>query len=190
MNVVLVGFMASGKSSVGKRAARRLGYNFLDTDHFIEAELGCSISEIFSIQGEPYFRQLETRLLQNLPRLENHVIATGGGIVTTPGNMALLKRIGTVVFLNADVEDIIARLERDTRRPMVQGGDLRERVTTLLAKRLALYQEADAVVSTAGRSVNQTASEVLRVVAERLPEPPPRAASRSTRTRHGTRAEA
>ena len=181
MNVVLVGFMASGKSSVGKRVARRLGYNFLDTDHFIEAELGCSISEIFSIQGEPYFRKLETRLLQNLPRLENHVIATGGGIVTTPGNMALLKHIGVVVFLNADIEDIISRLERDTRRPMVQGGELRERVTTLLDKRLDLYREADVMVNTAGRSVNQTAGEVLRMVAQQLPQDPRHTAAGGTR---------
>ncbi|MBI3993407.1 MAG: shikimate kinase [Candidatus Lambdaproteobacteria bacterium] len=190
MNVVLVGFMASGKSSVGKRVARRLGYSFLDTDHFIEAELGCTISEIFAIQGEPYFRMLETRLLQNLPRLENHVIATGGGIVTTPGNMELLKRIGVVVFLNAEREDIISRLERDTRRPMVQGGDLRERVTTLLDKRLPLYREADVIVNTAGCSVNQTASEVLRQVARRLPELPLHATSRGARTRRGTRTDA
>ncbi len=184
MNVVLVGFMASGKSSIGKRLARRLGYRFLDTDQFIEAELGCSIAEIFAIQGEPYFRELETRVLRSLPRLENHIIATGGGIITTPGNMELLKRIGTVVFLNAERKDILARLERDTRRPMVQGGNLEEKVNALLDKRMPLYTQADVIVPTSGRTVNQTASEVLRLVAEALrrpaqPAPAPQAAPAS-----------
>lgn len=164
MNLVLIGFMAAGKTSVGKRLARRLGYRFLDTDEVIETELGCAISEIFTHQGEPYFRELETRLLRNLGQLQNHVLATGGGIITTPGNMELLKGIGTVVFLNAAPEDILKRLRRDTRRPKVQGGDLEEKVHGLLGQRMALYQEADVVVSTAGRSVNQTAGEVLRRV--------------------------
>ncbi len=165
MNLILVGFMASGKSSIGKRLARRLGYRFVDTDQLIESEIGCSVAEIFSIQGEAYFRELETRLLRNLPNLQNYLIATGGGLITTAGNMDLLKKIGVVIFLNAERSEIIERLQRDTRRPMVQGGDLEQRVDDLLGARLPLYSEADIVVDTGGKTVNQTASEVLKHVA-------------------------
>lgn len=162
MNLVLIGFMASGKSSIGKRVARRLGYRFVDTDDVIESEMGCSVSDIFAIQGEAYFRSLETRLIQNLRQLQNHVLATGGGIVTTPGNMDLLKQIGIVIFLNAEPKDILTRLERDTRRPMVQGENLEERVFGLLEQRMPLYSEADLIVKATRGSVNQTAGEVVR----------------------------
>lgn len=184
MNLVLVGFMASGKSSIGRRLSKRLGYRFLDTDSFIESELGCTIAELFSIQGEAYFRGLETKLLANLSHLENHIIATGGGIITTPGNMDLLKKIGPVVFLDADPQEIIERLQRDTRRPMVRGGNLEEKVTGLLTQRRPLYREADITLETVSKSVNETATAVLVQVnaymqaaaakAESMPAPSPR----------------
>jgi shikimate kinase len=162
MNVVLIGFMASGKTSVGRRVAKRLGYRFMDTDQFIESEQGRTIAEIFATEGEPHFRQLETHLLTRLRRFDNYVFATGGGIVTTPGNVELLQRIGVVVFLKADLEDILRRLEHDKRRPKVQGGDLRTKVTTLLAERLPLYEQADVVIETLGKTPNLVAGEVIR----------------------------
>lgn len=162
MNVVLVGFMGCGKTAVGRRVARRLGYRLLDTDHFIESELGIPISEVFARHGEPYFRRLETVLLQRLVGLNHLVVATGGGIVTTPGNMALLKQVGPVIFLDADPEDIIERLQRDTRRPLVQGGDLRDKVARLLGERRPLYEQADIVIPTRGKSPNQVAGEAIR----------------------------
>jgi len=165
MNVVMIGFMASGKTSVGRRVAKRLGFRFLDMDHFIEQEQGRPITEIFATEGEPYFRALETGLLRRLAQHGNTVISCGGGVVTTPGNLELLKQIGVVVFLNANPEDIIRRLENDTRRPKVQGGDLRERVTTLLAQRLPLYLQADLTIQTLGKTPNQVAGEVIGKIA-------------------------
>jgi len=168
MNVVLIGFMASGKSSVGRRVARRLGYRFLDTDRFIESELGCTVAELFATKGEAYFRELEFRLARRLSALTNTVIATGGGMPAAPGNLAALKAAGIVVFLNAAVEEIVQRLERDTRRPKVQGGELKEKVLHLHAARLPLYAQADVIVDTAGKSVNRVAGDVIRLTAEAL----------------------
>ncbi len=172
MNVVLVGFMASGKSSVGRRVAKRLGYRLLDSDQYIESEQGVSVNEIFIHEGEEYFRKLETRLIQRLAGFDSYVFATGGGIVTTPGNMELLKRIGTVVFLNADPEDILKRLEHDTRRPNVRGEDRREQVHGLLGERMAQYQKADISIETLGKTPNQVAGEVIRRVSGFRREPP------------------
>jgi len=165
MNVVLIGFMASGKTSIGRRLARRLGYHLLDCDHFIEEQLGCTIAELFERRGEPYFRELETRLARRLPALENTVIATGGGMPIAPGNLDLLRRAGPVVFIKADPEDILKRLERDTRRPKVQGGNVRETALGLLEARLPIYSQADFTVASAGKGLNRTAGEIIRLVA-------------------------
>jgi shikimate kinase len=165
MNVVLIGFMASGKTSVGRRLSRRLGYRFVDTDHFIEEELGSTISELFATKGEPYFRDLETRLARRLAKLDNTVVSTGGGLPITPGNLELLKAAGPVVFLKASMDDILQRLERDTRRPKLKEGEgLRETVTRLMEQRLPRYEQADFIVETAQKGMNRVAGEIIRLV--------------------------
>lgn len=164
MNLILVGFMASGKTTVGRRLSKRLGYAFLDTDHFIESEIGCSVAEIFSIQGEAYFRELETRLADKLHRTQNTVVATGGGIVMSPGNLERLRRAGVLVFLKTDREDLIRRLERDTRRPKVQNSDLSETVDRLMGERLPVYEKSDVIVETKGKSINRICGEILRKI--------------------------
>ena len=168
MNLILVGFMASGKTSVGRRVARRLGYRFLDTDHFIESQLGCSIAELFASKGEAHFRALESRLARRLSALTNTVVATGGGLPVTPGNFEALRAAGVIVFLNADVDEIIQRLQRDTRRPKVQGGDLRDKVLKLHGERFPVYSKADVIVDTKGKSVNFVAGDVIRLSAEAM----------------------
>ncbi len=168
MNLVLIGFMASGKTSVGRRVARRLGYRYLDSDHFIESELGCTIADLFATKGEPHFRALESRLAKRFSALTNTVISTGGGMPITPGNLDALKKAGVVLFLNADVDEIIQRLERDTRRPKVQGGELREKVLRLHGERLPVYSQADVVVDTKGKSVNRVAGEVIRAAVDAM----------------------
>jgi shikimate kinase len=162
MNVLLIGFMASGKTTIGRRLARRLGYRFLDTDHYIEEELGQTVAEVFATAGEARFRELESRLARRLHRLDNTIVATGGGMPVTPGNLDLLKQAGPVIFLKADTEDILRRLERDTRRPIVQGGNLRDRVTGLLEQRLPTYGQADLTVETGGKGMARVTGEIIR----------------------------
>lgn len=161
MNIVMVGFMGSGKSVVGRIVAKRLGYALLDTDHLIEKKGGCTIAELFEKKGEPYFRQLETRLITEIVGIENYVISTGGGLLTTSGNMDLLKKLGVVVFLNAEKGDILERLARDTRRPKLKEGGLEETVNRLLEERMPLYMACDLSVETHGKSIRQIAGEVI-----------------------------
>lgn len=168
MNVILVGFMGSGKTSVGRRLSQRLGYRFVDTDHFIEGEIGCTIAEIFSIQGEEYFRTLETRLANRLKALQNTVIATGGGMIMQPGNLEQIRQAGMIVFLNASREDIILRLQRDTRRPKLKDGDLEETVDRLMAERMPVYKQSDVIIPTRGKSINRVCGEVLKEIGKHV----------------------
>jgi len=176
MNVVLVGFMASGKTAIGRQVAKRLGYRLVDTDHFIETQTGRAIADIFQQEGEPYFRGLESALTRAMATMENTVFSTGGGILTTPGNLERLKQVGLVVYLKADTADILERLERDTRRPLVQKalaeGNLKETVETLLAQREPQYLQADVTVSTHGKAPFKTAGEIIQEISKRLKQGP------------------
>ncbi len=166
MNLILVGMMGSGKTSVGKRLARRLGYRFLDTDHYIEANTGQTIAEMFAEHGEAHFRELEARLAARLHKLDNYVLATGGGFLTPEGNLERVKAAGVTVFLNAMLEDILKRLQHDRRRPKVQGGDLQETITTLFQERLPLYSQSDITVDTRGKTAYRVAGEIIRRIGE------------------------
>ncbi len=148
MNIILVGFMGSGKTTIGRKLAVRLGYRFIDTDYFIECEQNCSIPEIFSEHGENYFRQLETSMLKRLTKMKNSVIATGGGVLVTPGNMDIIRKIGTSVYLLANIDDIFERVTRNTKRPLVQTDNPLKTVTELYEARKDLYRQADITIDT------------------------------------------
>ncbi|HVI58263.1 MAG TPA: shikimate kinase [Luteimonas sp.] len=140
-NLVLVGPMGSGKSSIGRRLAARLGLAFVDADHEIEAQAGTSIATIFECAGEAAFRAREHAVLARLLAAEGSVIATGGGAVLDPRTRALLRERGFVVHLHADVPQQLARLARDRSRPLLAGAD-REQVLRRLAElRGPLYAE-------------------------------------------------
>jgi shikimate kinase len=141
-NIVLVGFMGSGKSTVGRMLARRLGFRFLDTDKLVEEREHASIPKIFEQHGEAHFRERETAALESLNGLQRHVLATGGGIVTVPANIPLLRSLGLVVLLTADPEEIYRRVSRNSGRPLLQVEDPRRRVLDLMAARQPLYESA------------------------------------------------
>jgi shikimate kinase len=108
-NIVLVGPMGAGKSTVGRYLASRLSYSFVDTDHLIEERAGADIPWIFDVEGEAGFRARETSTLDSLLGIDRHIVATGGGIVIRPENHEKLKRLGKVVYLTASVEQLLAR---------------------------------------------------------------------------------
>lgn len=141
-NIVLVGFMGSGKSTVGRMLARQLRFRFLDTDKLVEEREHAAIPEIFEKHGEAHFRERETAALESLNGLQGHVLATGGGIVTVPANIALLRSLGLVVLLTADPEEIYRRVSRNSGRPLLQVEDPRRRVLDLMATRQPLYESA------------------------------------------------
>lgn len=166
-HIILIGFMGAGKTTVGKKLARRLNTDFVDTDDMVEEQTGQKISDIFAEKGEPYFRRLETEMLRKLTkRQERCVIAVGGGLPMQEENRPLLKELGTVVFLEADIETLVYRLRNDTKRPKLQGGSLRERIETLMNQREAVYLEtADVRVSTDTQGYGSILNEIIKATA-------------------------
>ncbi|MCH2291224.1 MAG: shikimate kinase [Deltaproteobacteria bacterium] len=162
MNILLTGFMGAGKTTVGKKLSKRLGYFFIDTDREIEKEQGCTISEIFKYGGEICFRDLETNMLQQLQSKQNLVIATGGGMVMRQENRNLMQNLGTRVYLKVGLEELIRRLKKDKKRPLLQEARPIERITEMLEQRKSIYEEAECIVDTTDLSPQQMVSEIIR----------------------------
>lgn len=149
-NIILIGYMGSGKSTVGRKAAKAVEYTFLDTDDLIEKEEGMTISKLFEEKGEPYFREKETETIRRLMgEPKGNIIATGGGLPMKEGNAELLKELGTVIYLKAETDTLLKRLSGDTTRPLLQNGELRNKIETMLAVRGPVYEAtADVVLQT------------------------------------------
>lgn len=164
-NIILIGFMGSGKTSVGKQLAKRLGYTFQDTDVRIEEKCNKTIRNIFAEEGEEYFRKLETQVIRDLfGEIKHSVLSVGGGLPITEGNGALLKRLGQVVYLKASKETILKRLEGDTSRPLLAGQDAARKVEELLGYREPIYEAAaQHVVETDNKSIDIIITEIIRL---------------------------
>jgi 3-dehydroquinate synthase len=160
-NIILGGFMATGKSTVGRRLAIVLGYDFLDVDTLIAAEAGMPISQIFATQSEAAFRALETRMVARIAGRTGCVVATGGGTIVNPRNLETLKRSGVVIALTADPDTIVARIGPTEDRPMLWGGDKRERVRQLLEQRADAYARADLIVDATARTIDHVVDHIL-----------------------------
>ena len=149
-NIVLVGFMGTGKTSVGRRLASQLRMRYVDTDDIIERDNGRRISNIFSEDGESAFRDLESEAVCKVSKLYNHVISTGGGVVLRESNMTALKHNGIVFCLTATAEEIYRRVRHQTHRPLLQTPDPLAKIQSMLAERHPYYAEADYMVKTTG----------------------------------------
>jgi shikimate kinase len=160
-NIVLVGFMGTGKTAVGRRLAERLGRELLDMDATLEARAGKPITQIFAEDGEPHFRALERALVRELAARSGLVISTGGGIVLNPDNVADFERTGLVVCLTAAPEVILRRVAHETHRPLLRAADKRERITALLAQRAPLYAAVTHQVDTDSLTADAAADRIL-----------------------------
>lgn len=149
-NIVLVGFMGTGKTIVGELLATRLGWSFIDVDREIEARCHMTVSNIFAAYGEPFFRETETAVIKSLTLNDGMVVATGGGAVLRDENIAALRQCGTIVRLDAQAELIVKRLEQDQQvvRPLLSRPDKLQTVVTILAERQSRYELADFSVDT------------------------------------------
>jgi shikimate kinase len=171
--IYLIGFMGTGKSTVGKGVAARLGFTFLDMDQIIETRAGMTIPELFETYGESYFRELESNVLADIERDTIHaVIATGGGVVIRECNRQILsngdsKRNRLIIHLTADVDTLVQRLMEDQTRPLLQGEELRARITRLQEERKGLYDFADLTIATDSFSVEEIIEQILQTVALR-----------------------
>jgi len=161
-NLALVGFMGTGKSSVARLACEHLQFAFIDTDELIESQTGKSISDIFTQHGEEEFRALERNVVQGLTTRRNTVIATGGGLIVNPDNLASLKTHALVVCLWASPETIWERVRAQTHRPLlVQTPDPLVRIRELLEQRKPAYRQADVMILTDQRSPKEVVQQVL-----------------------------
>jgi len=167
-NVILIGFMGTGKTSIGRRVAQSLGFDFVDTDDQIVESAGKAIADIFSDEGEDYFRALETDALQSCGDSTNQVIATGGGLVLRDKNRELLSEAGYVIWLKASAEAILERVSRNHGRPLLQTENPLQTINALLQEREGFYASAaDFIIDTDGLSADETAfgiCESARVV--------------------------
>lgn len=160
-NIILVGPMGAGKTTVGRRLADARGMEFVDSDHVVEERTGVNIAFIFEKEGEAGFRRREHAAIADLVQRSNLVLATGGGAIMDPANRALMSARGFVVYLHASVDHQIARTERTDNRPLLQVGDRRDTLQRLFLIRDPLYREiADLVVPTDGRNARSLAREI------------------------------
>jgi shikimate kinase len=147
----LVGLPGSGKTTVGRQLARRLQLPFVDSDHAIEARLGCSIREFFEREGEARFRDIEQEVIDTLTQETPSILSTGGGAVLRPVNRQHLRARGRVIYLKSTPEELFRRLRHDVHRPLLQVADPLTRMRDLFAERDPLYREAAHFVLETGR---------------------------------------
>ena len=163
-NIVLVGPMGSGKTTVGRRLAHELNQDFFDTDHEIIDKTGVTIDHIFDIEGEEGFRERESKILEKLCQMSNIILATGGGIVILPKNRKILQNVGLVVYLSSSVDQLLRRTSKSKTRPLLENSiDRKKPITDLVEARDVYYREvASFVVDTTGKRLHEVINVIIR----------------------------
>jgi shikimate kinase len=165
-NIYLVGFMGTGKTSVGKALAKKKKRQFIDLDEFIELREKMTIADIFAKKGEAYFRRVEQEALNTVAKEENFIVACGGGIVINPANIATMKSTGDLVSLSASAPVILRRVSGFVHRPLLNVDDPKGQIEALLKLRAPYYAQADTSIDTSALSVEDVVNEVIKAVQE------------------------
>jgi shikimate kinase len=163
-NIYLVGFMGTGKTTVGRELARKKKWRFVDLDELIELREGRSIADIFSKKGELYFRALEKKILKEISLEKGFVVSCGGGIVCDEDNIRVMKETGMVICLKAQPSVILKRTKRLNSRPLLNVNNPKEKINLLLKLRAPYYAKADKLIDTSKLSISKVAEEVLRLM--------------------------
>ncbi len=161
VNLALVGFMGTGKTSAGRLVADQLHFEFLDTDELIQTRTGRTIADIFATSGEPAFRELERDVVRELASRAKTVISTGGGLPANPENLASLKAHALVVCLCASPERIWERVRNQSHRPLLHDPDPQRKIRELLELRAPFYRQADVLINTDLRSAREVAQQIV-----------------------------
>jgi len=162
VNIYLVGFMGTGKTTIGRVLAQKLGFQLFDSDHEIERLKGKTIPQIFADEGEPVFRQLEREFIDSGHPVQCSVVACGGGLVVQPGMLERLSDKGVVICLHASLETILKRTQGNKNRPLLDVEDPMERIRALYTKREPIYRRSGTLILTDGRPLLDIVSHVLR----------------------------
>ncbi len=160
-NIILVGFMGTGKSTIARKLAQHLNWTLVDTDQLIESSMNMSVNEIFQKKGENYFRAIESKAIADTLQAEKQVVSTGGGAVLLEKNREIMLDNGLVVTLKADLQTIIQRVEKDRNRPLIKG-DIHFNVKALLEKRKYAYDFAPIHIDTSITSVGDTITQIAQ----------------------------
>jgi shikimate kinase len=163
-NIILTGFMGTGKSTLGRHLAVRLGYRFLDLDEMIVVHESMSVNEIFKKKGEPYFRALETSLIRGITKEQGIVLSTGGGAVILPENRSMLRNMGFVVNLCASPTVLLERLSGENERPLLKDAKDTATVVRMLQDRETCYADADIRIDTTGKCMEDVADEIMLIL--------------------------
>ncbi|MFC2140218.1 shikimate kinase [Candidatus Auribacterota bacterium] len=163
-NVIMLGFMGTGKSTVSKVIAERLGFKFVEMDEMIEAREGMTINEIFKTKGEGYFRNLEQDLVLELSQKGKQVISTGGGVVLNEQNINNFKEQGVLISLTATAEVIYTRVKNETQRPLLKTENPLKTIHDMLEYRMPFYEKADHLLDTSGLTIDKVVEEVFKIL--------------------------
>ncbi len=167
MNIYLVGYRGTGKTTIGKILAKKLNKTFVDTDELIENRKRKKIEQIFRENGEEYFRKIEHLILKEISSLKNQIVSTGGGIVIKEENRKIIKESGITIYLKADKETIYNRIKFDKNRPSLTDKDPLSEIEYLLEKRKPYYEEiADIEIDTSKTSINDSVNEIINRLKE------------------------
>ncbi|MFA6357542.1 MAG: shikimate kinase [Candidatus Omnitrophota bacterium] len=167
MNIYLVGFMGTGKTSVGRLLASKKGWNFVDLDELIELKEQRRIVDIFAQDGEPYFRKIEKKFLKQVSTQERFVVACGGGVVLDKDNIKVMKKTGTLICLSAESKVILKRVLISSHRPLLNVAKPKERIELLLKLRQPYYLQADSIIDTSCLSIKQVVGKILKIAKTR-----------------------
>lgn len=160
-NIVLIGLMGCGKSSVAHNLSNKLKKKYIDTDKLIVETANLSINDIFAKFGEPYFRQIESQIILNVSNREDSIISTGGGIVEKVENISNLKKNGTLFYLKTPVEVLYNRIKKDTERPLLKSENPLEVLQNLLERREKFYEMADFVINTENKNIDEVVNNII-----------------------------
>jgi len=169
-NIVLIGFMGTGKTTIATAAANRLNMRYVSTDDLIEQKEKRTINEIFTDSGEDYFRDVESAVIRDVSGMENLVIDTGGGAVIRDENIASMKSGGVVICLTADEETVMERTRKYKHRPLLNVEDPKRKIRDLMAKRAPLYARADHMIDTGKLTARQVVDKIVEI-AEAIKSP-------------------
>jgi shikimate kinase len=164
MNIILTGFMGSGKTSVGKLLAKKLDYKFVDLDKLIVERVGKSINDIFAEKGEKYFRDIETKIVKEISLDDKQVVATGGGVVLRTENMDALEKSGQIIYLHVSPEVVYERLKYDDSRPLLKVKDPLQKIKELLDKREPYYKRNNFMIDTSNMTVEEVVQEIVKEI--------------------------